>query len=84
MNKTMELNLNKIIGTNIQKLRKLNNEKQKELSKILGITEQALSHYEQGIRRIKADTLIIIANKYKVSLDYFIDLTNYSSFTRKG
>lgn len=48
---------------------------QDELSSLLGISRAALSHYEKGRREPDYETLIKIADLFKVSLDYIMGRT---------
>lgn len=49
---------------------------QKDIAKILGISQQYYSEYENGKRTIPIIHLIKLANFYHVSLDYLVGLTN--------
>lgn len=49
---------------------------QKDLAKMLNITQQYYSEYETGKRSIPVDILIILSNFYQVSTDYILELTN--------
>jgi len=49
---------------------------QDELSSMLGISRAALSHYEKGRREPDYETLIKIADLFKVSLDYIMGRTD--------
>ena len=49
---------------------------QDELSTLLGISRAALSHYEKGRREPDYETLIKIADLFKVSLDYIMNRTD--------
>ena len=49
---------------------------QDELSSLLGISRAALSHYEKGRREPDYETLIKIADLFKVSLDYIMARTD--------
>lgn len=58
------------MSNRIKELRKLNKISQKELSKNLNITQQALSYYEQEKRVPNAPTWQALANFFNVSVDY--------------
>lgn len=60
----------------IAALRKNRNLTQDDMSTTLGISRAALSHYEQGRREPDYDTLITIADFFKVSLDYIMGRTD--------
>ena len=49
---------------------------QKDISNILGITQQQYSLYELNIRDIPLDLLIKLADYYNVSIDYILNRTN--------
>ncbi len=49
---------------------------QKEVAKILNISQVVYSRYETGIRLIPIDKLIKLAKFYKVSVDYILGLTD--------
>lgn len=57
-------------------LRKSRNLTQDDMSTTLGISRAALSHYEKGRREPDYDTLITIADFFKVSLDYIMGRTD--------
>lgn len=50
--------------------------KQKDIADILRISQQHYSQYERGERELPMSFFIILAKKYKVSLDYIAGLTN--------
>lgn len=54
----------------LKKLRKENELKQIEIAKEINISQRVYSNYETGTREPSIDTLIAIAEYYKVSLDY--------------
>lgn len=49
---------------------------QKDVAKILEMTQQQYSRYETGIQTITTELLIKLANFYNVSTDYILELTN--------
>ena len=49
---------------------------QTDIAKILKITQCQYSLYENGIRSIPIEKLIILAKYYNVSTDYLLGLTN--------
>lgn len=57
----------KDVLTDLRKSRKLT---QDRLSQALGITKQALSHYERGARYPKRETLEAIADYFNVDMDF--------------
>lgn len=64
---------------NVKRLRDLREDKdlfQKDIAKILKISQQYYSEYELGIRLIPIDKLDILANFYNTSIDYILNRTN--------
>ena len=49
---------------------------QKDIAKMLGISQQYYSEYENGNRTIPIFHLIKLANFYNVSIDYIVGLTD--------
>lgn len=64
---------NKLIGMKILELRKTNNFTRVKFAKLLDMSHQQLDKYEQGINKISAAKLAIIAKKFKVDIDYFYE-----------
>lgn len=64
------------IGKQIEKLRKNSNETQKELADSLGIRQQTLSLYEKGDRAMNVLILKKIAERYNISADYLLGLSD--------
>lgn len=60
----------------IQDLRTDADMSQRELSKILHISQRSYSHYETGSRNIPIEMLIRLANYYEISLDYLVGRTD--------
>lgn len=57
-------------------LRENNNLYQKDLAKILNISQAQYSRIESGINQLDYDGLIKLAIFYKTSVDYILGLTN--------
>ncbi|MEG2322004.1 MAG: helix-turn-helix transcriptional regulator [Bacilli bacterium] len=49
---------------------------QKDIAKLLGISQQYYSKYELGNYTMPVDFLIILAKEYRVSLDYLVGLSD--------
>ena len=49
---------------------------QKDVAKLLGISQQYYSQYELGKYTMPIELLIKLAQEYKVSLDYLVGLSN--------
>jgi len=70
----------------LKDLRKNHNLTQEDVANILGVTRTTYSMYERGERQMDYDTLLKLADYYKVSLDYLfgrsempIHAENYSN-----
>ena len=62
-----------------QRLKDLREDKdiyQKEVAKLLNISQQYYSEYENGKRPIPVEYLIKLAKFYNTSIDYIVGLTN--------
>ncbi len=60
----------------IKDLREDNDKFQKDIAKLLGISQQYYSEYENGKRPIPVDYLIKLAKYYNTSIDYIVGLSN--------
>ncbi len=49
---------------------------QKEVAKLLSVSPQQYSRYENGLSGMKAPCLIILAKTYNVSAGYILNLTD--------
>ena len=65
-----------MIYENIKNLREDNDIKQKDLAKILNISQNTYSQYETGKIALTAETLIKLADFYNTSVDYLLGRTN--------
>lgn len=64
----------------IKELRKLNKLSQKELSSEIGVAQSTLSTWENGVFEPDAQTLVVLANKFNVSIDYLLGKEKDTSF----
>lgn len=64
------------IGQRINSALASNNMKQKDLAKILGVTDNTISYYCSGTRTPKVDQLALIAQAMNVTTDYLLGLTD--------
>ena len=55
---------------------------QKEVAKLLGISQQYYSEYEKGKRTIPIQHLITLAKFYETSIDYIVGLTDENNFKK--
>ncbi len=60
----------------LRELREDNDLKQANIANLLKIKQPQYARYETGKRDIPLDYLIILANFYKTSTDYILELTN--------
>lgn len=60
----------------LKDLREDNDYLQKDIAKLLGISQQYYSQYELGKYTMPIEYLITLAKHYKVSLDYLVGLSN--------
>jgi len=65
-----------VLGKRIKSLREDNNLNQKELAKILNISNSTLSQYETGQRIPSDDVKISIAKYFDCSIDYLLGNSN--------
>ncbi len=61
---------------NLRAIREDRDIKQKDIAKILNVSQNTYSQYETGTISLTAETLIQLANFYDVSIDYLLDRTN--------
>ena len=59
----------------IKDLREDHDKLQKDIAKLLGISQQYYSEYEKGNRTIPIQHLITLAKYYNVSIDYIVGLS---------
>ena len=63
-----------MLNENIKRLRKARNISQVELAAELGVTKQCVSNWENDYIQPSIDMLVKIAQYFKVSTDYLLDL----------
>lgn len=61
---------------NLRNIREDKDLKQKDLAKILNVSQNTYSQYETGVISLTAEVLIKLADFYDVSIDYLLDRTN--------
>jgi len=57
---------------NLTIIRKLNNKTQADLSKVLHISEAAISKMENGYQRISDEQAVTLADYFNISIDYLL------------
>ncbi len=66
-----------LFSKRLKELRISNNLTQNELGQKLNVTKSTICSYEKGTRMAPIETLIDLANFFKVDLDYLIGTDNY-------
>ncbi len=66
----------------IRDLREDHDMYQKDVAKLLGISQQYYSEYEKGKRTIPIQHLITLAKFYDTSIDYIVGLTDENNFKK--
>lgn len=67
----------------IRDLREDNDILQKDIAKLLGISQQYYSEYEKGNRTIPITHLITLAKYYHTSIDYIVGLSDEKNINKK-
>lgn len=65
-----------MIFKHLRDLREDNDLRQKDIAKILNVSQNTYSQYETGVIALTAEVLIKLADYYNVSVDYLLDRTN--------
>ncbi len=66
----------------IKDLREDHDMYQKDVAKLLGISQQYYSEYEKGKRTIPIQHLITLAKFYETSIDYIVGLTDENNLKK--
>ena len=61
---------------NLRSIREDRDIKQKDIAKILNVSQNTYSQYETGVISLTAEVLIKLADYYRVSVDYLLDRTD--------
>ena len=61
---------------NLKSIREDRNIKQKDIAKILNVSQNTYSQYETGVISLTAEILIKLSDFYDVSIDYLLDRTD--------
>lgn len=70
-----------IIGQRIRKIRKKKKVTQRQLGKILSVSDSTVSHYENGSRNISLEELIAICNHFDVNVDEVLGINQKGEST---
>lgn len=74
-----------MISENLKQLRKLKNKTQKQMAKLLNVSQNAYCKYELGATEPNIDTLKFLANYFDVSVDYIVgnDIKDKTVYTEE-
>lgn len=61
---------------NLRGIREDRDIKQREIAKLLNVSQNTYSQYETGVISLTAEVLIKLSDYYGVSIDYLLDRTN--------
>lgn len=61
---------------NLRSVREDRDIKQKDVAKILNVSQNTYSQYETGVIALTAEVLIKLSKYYNVSIDYLLDQTD--------
>ena len=61
-----------MIGTRIKELRTERGLSQRELGKLIGVSQKAIDYWERGVNEPKSSYIVIIADYFDVSADYLL------------
>src|SRR4030066_329861 len=77
--------MNVDLGKRIKQIRENEGISQEKLSSAIGISRSAISQIESGERKITAEELVLLANKFNISLENLInpDITPQISLPEK-
>ncbi len=67
---------------NLKAIREDRDIKQKDLAKLLNVSQNTYSQYETGVISLTAEVLIKLSDIYGVSVDYLLDRTNNPKITK--
>lgn len=68
------------IGERMKEIRKSRGWNQDQVAKLLGVTRQAVSHYERGIREPNYEMVEAFADRFNVTIDYLQGRDNNSIY----
>lgn len=69
------------LAVRLRRLREGNQKTQKEIANIIGTTQGAYAHWENGTREPNLETLNKLKEYYKVSLDYLVGAADWNTYT---
>lgn len=67
---------------NLRDIREDRDIKQKDIAKVLNVSQNTYSQYETGVISLTAEILIKLSDYYEVSIDYLLDRTSNPNVNR--
>lgn len=65
-----------MVFKNLRAIREDNDLRQRDIAKILNVSQNTYSQYENGVIALTAEVLIKLSDFYGVSIDYLLDRTD--------
>ena len=65
-----------MVYKNLRAIREDNDLRQSDIAKILNVSQNTYSQYENGVIALTAEVLIKLSDFYGVSIDYLLDRTD--------
>ncbi len=65
-----------MVFKNLRAIREDNDLRQSDIAKILNVSQNTYSQYENGVIALTAEVLIKLSDFYGVSIDYLLDRTD--------
>lgn len=65
-----------MVFKNLRAIREDNDLRQSDIAKILNVSQNTYSQYENGVIALTAEVLIKLSDYYGVSIDYLLDRTD--------
>ena len=66
----------------IREIREDRDLRQKDIAKVLNVSQNTYSQYENGIIPLTAETLVKLSDYYNVSIDFLLDRTDKQSVNK--
>ena len=79
-----EMHMTESFGERIKRLRIRKNLNQNQVAIALQVTGKAISNYENNLRQPSLETLVRMANLYRVSIDYLLGQDHSESINTEG
>ena len=68
---------------NLRAIREDRDIRQREIAKVLNVSQNTYSQYETGVISLTAEVLIKLSDYYNVSIDYLLDRTENPDINKK-